>query len=109
MDGRSTVEGCIRHPSQHDSAARTLEHDSALIIDKVDKRNPHRARDDQPRIDSPSFRVVLGLQSVAAFQNHGDPKPGPWDAENAKDCEFAIDRMIFPTPGRRFHDENGYQ
>jgi len=44
MVRRILVEGCIRHPSQHDSAARTLEHESALINDKVDKRNPHRAR-----------------------------------------------------------------
>jgi len=33
----STRKGCIRHPSRHDSAARTLKHGSALINDKVGK------------------------------------------------------------------------
>jgi hypothetical protein len=54
--------------------------------------NPHRARETNPRIDSADFRVVLILQSVAAFQNHGSPKLGPWDLENAEECEFATER-----------------
>jgi transposase InsO family protein len=48
IDGRSIVEGCIRHPSQHDFAARTLEHDSASINDKVYRRNSRRARMTNP-------------------------------------------------------------
>jgi hypothetical protein len=38
--------------------------------DKIDRRNPQRSGF-PARIDSLSFRVVLGLQSIAVFQDYG--------------------------------------
>jgi uncharacterized DUF497 family protein len=68
MDGRSIVEGCIRHPSQHDPAAQTLEHDIALINDKVDKRNPYRSQMTNPVLIHRAFAWSWDLNPLLYFR-----------------------------------------
>ena len=67
MDVRSIVEGYIRHPSRHDFATRTLEYDSALINDKVNKRNPHRARMTNPVLIHRAFVWSWGFDQLPYF------------------------------------------
>jgi len=94
MDGRSIVEGCIRHPSRNDSAARTLEHDSALINDKVDKRNPHPARMTNPVLIHRTFAWTLDSIRRCISESWFS-KTWAGDVENAEECEFAIDSSQF--------------
>jgi len=97
----------------HDSAAQTLEHESALINDKVDKRNPHRARMTSPVLIhrafvwswdfNPSlyFRIMvlqnLGRGTSKMLKNANSPQTGDLRPKSAPGSCEKIDRAASPA------------